>query len=273
MKEILLQKLKNKALQLDRNLKRQEILSIINEDEVKQYFKNISQISRILPYSFTKEELINILKNKTQKSGRVPNNIEMNFPQAIVFSNIFGSWDNALNEANLIFKEVSNDYLFNLIVETYKKLPIDSSFSKKYIKTILDQSTYKLICHRFGSWERALAKAGIKRKIVKKIKSQNLYIKRRIIDVKHKNKRKNENLLPNDIIFNEIINKVGDNKDKINIVLLIRLKSELQRIGGTNVINFRLLRNRYYAPSDTFYYSRFKKNWIQLLDLIENIDI
>ena len=56
---------------------------------------------KLLSTSYSKEELIQIIQQKYERLGRIPNNKEMKIPQAIVFIEKFGSWNNALKEANL----------------------------------------------------------------------------------------------------------------------------------------------------------------------------
>lgn len=100
-KQTLLFDLKNLALKLDRLPNKEEVFKIINEGELKTHFKGWGNLLKVLSTNYSKEELIQIIQQKYKRLGRTPNNTEMKIPQAIVFIDKFGSWNNAIKEAGL----------------------------------------------------------------------------------------------------------------------------------------------------------------------------
>lgn len=171
IKKELLNNMKPMAIKLDRGLTEKEALLFMTEEQFETHFKNKLHLLSSLCNSFTKEELIEILKNKTNKLGRSPYNIEMTFPQTITFINVFGSWENALKEAKLKFEEIPKDFKIEKPIKPYKtrfnKDNILNLIKEQYEKTgkiptfqsIKGVSTTTIIKY-FGSFSKALIEAG-----------------------------------------------------------------------------------------------------------------
>jgi len=82
----------------ERVLEKEELLKIYPEGVIKEYFGTYNKVEKVIIDSYTKDELIKILKKKQEKLGRTPSNKDMKFPKAIVFIDVFHSWQNALDE-------------------------------------------------------------------------------------------------------------------------------------------------------------------------------
>jgi polyhydroxyalkanoate synthesis regulator phasin len=79
-----------------------EVLELISEGEMKLYFRSYTGLCSYLESEYSKEELIKIIKNKAKKLGRSPVGKDMILPRAIIFIDMFGSWNNCLKAAGLI---------------------------------------------------------------------------------------------------------------------------------------------------------------------------
>lgn len=95
LKEDVIQNLKKICISKERLLEKEEIYQLYPEGLIKEYFGSYSNLTKVLENDYTKEELIDILKNKAEKLGRTPSNKDMKFPRAIVFIDKFGNWQNA----------------------------------------------------------------------------------------------------------------------------------------------------------------------------------
>ena len=97
-REKVIQNLKDLFADKERVLEKSEILDIYPEGIIKEYFGTYNKIEKAIINSYSKEELIQILKNKKERISRIPNNKDMVFPKAIVFIDKFGSWQNAIEK-------------------------------------------------------------------------------------------------------------------------------------------------------------------------------
>lgn len=97
-KEAVLQNLKNLFVDKERVLEKDEVLAIYPEGLIKEYFGSYNKLEKIVNTSYTKEDLVRILKKKKGKLGRIPSGRDMKFPRAIVFIDKFGSWQKAIDK-------------------------------------------------------------------------------------------------------------------------------------------------------------------------------
>ena len=101
-KEIIQKKIKQFAIDKNRLPTEEEVFKLISIGELKTYFKSLTGLNEFLESDYTKEELIEILKNKKNELNRLPTGKDMKIPRGIIFINQFGSWENAYKEAGLI---------------------------------------------------------------------------------------------------------------------------------------------------------------------------
>jgi hypothetical protein len=118
---------------------------------------------------YTKEELIDILKQKYKELGRIPKNTDFKYskPNTVTFQNTFGSWNNALIKA---FKNEVKEEKDCINVKSYNKDELIEILKEKYIelgrvpklhdfdKTNPCKNTF---ISRFGSWRKALIESGL----------------------------------------------------------------------------------------------------------------
>lgn len=97
-KENVINNLKNIFAIKERMLEKEEILQIYPEGLIKEYFGSYNKLEKSVINDYNKEDLVNILKNKKKKLGRIPESKDMRFPRAIVFIDKFGSWQKAIDE-------------------------------------------------------------------------------------------------------------------------------------------------------------------------------
>jgi len=105
---------------------------------------------------YTDDELLNMIKEKSKKLGRIPNINDMLYKSKIYER--FGTWENALTEAGFNKKDIyyrnkkyTNEDLLNILKEKYYK---QGKIPKTY-----DIKQYNVIVKRFGSFNEALKKA------------------------------------------------------------------------------------------------------------------
>ena len=117
---------------------------------------------------YSEERLINKLIQLKNKLGKTPTikNIrkEKNFPSYISYYTHFGSWNKALESANLLknfeYRSYSNEELLNFLIEFKTKngrSPKTNDFDKN--DNLPASITY---FKRFGSWNNALKLSGLK---------------------------------------------------------------------------------------------------------------
>lgn len=97
----ILNNLKNISIKNERIISDSEILKLYPKKIIDFYFNSIKNLGYLIRNEYTREELINILKDRAIKLKRVPSSTDMIIPQAIVFIREFDSWENALGEAGL----------------------------------------------------------------------------------------------------------------------------------------------------------------------------
>jgi hypothetical protein len=94
--------LKEFVIEYEKMPTQSEVLELISKGEMKLYFRSYTGLCSYLESEYSKEELIKILKNKAKKLGRPPVGKDMILPRAIIFIDMFGSWNNCLKAAGLI---------------------------------------------------------------------------------------------------------------------------------------------------------------------------
>jgi hypothetical protein len=97
-KEVIIENLKQITSDKERMLSKSEVYELYPEGVIKEYFGVYSKLEKIISNSFTKKDLIKILKKKEKQLGRMPINKDMKFPKAIVFIDAFGCWDEAIEK-------------------------------------------------------------------------------------------------------------------------------------------------------------------------------
>jgi hypothetical protein len=92
-----------KAKKHKRNLKASDFNAGIRNKIVKEYgsVSNALASLGLIPTKpeYTKEKLIEIIRNKAKELGKIPSANDMRKPSPTVFCKYFGSWNNALTEA------------------------------------------------------------------------------------------------------------------------------------------------------------------------------
>ncbi|HCL4455185.1 TPA: hypothetical protein N2D10_003212 [Clostridium botulinum] len=118
-----------------------------DDKELKKYNK-----------TYTKKDLLNMIKEKTKELGRIPSMTEFSHKHRIVKN--FGTWENALIEAGFSKEEIHNrnkkysdEDLLNIIKTKYLQLG--------KIPQTKDVKQYYSIIDRFDSWKNALEKADL----------------------------------------------------------------------------------------------------------------
>lgn len=114
---------------------------------------------------YTKEFLISELHRFVRENGRNPMASDMfpdnGYPSMTPYVNKFGSWNNALKDANLgnIRKEYTDKFLISEIhrfVKENERVPKSYEMSPKY-----GYPSSSMCAGRFGSWNKALQAAGL----------------------------------------------------------------------------------------------------------------
>lgn len=131
--------------------------------------------------TYTREQLLFYLNKFSHELKKTPTIKEMNskkeYPSASTYSKRFGSWNNALKEADLKLnvrqqytkKELSEN--LKLLAKELGRLPMSTDLKTK--KWTASYTTYK---KHFGSWNNALKSANLSKKIVQDLQS---YVKRK----------------------------------------------------------------------------------------------
>lgn len=78
-----------------------EIDNMLSEGELKSYFKSYSNLTRVLTYEYSENELKDMLRKKQEQLGRIPTNYDIHIPYPIVFIDKFGSWEKAVEESGI----------------------------------------------------------------------------------------------------------------------------------------------------------------------------
>lgn len=120
---------------------------------------------------YTQEELIKLLLEQKKQLKRIPNSREMK-PCFQVYSDAFGSWNNALKVAGLTPKRENNKYskedlikIIQDVAEKIGKTPTVDDIDSKIGRTVFS--------YKFGSWNNALIEAGFEPLQIRKRKSEN----------------------------------------------------------------------------------------------------
>ncbi|KLV18336.1 homing endonuclease associated repeat-containing protein [Bacillus anthracis] len=105
--------------------------------------------------NYTKEELIQIIRDKYERLGYVPRLYEIK--QAATITKVFGSWENALLEADLKSERYKSDE--ELLEEL---IQFGNKIGRKPRKVDCDKHKFPIgkYQRRFGSWNNALKLAG-----------------------------------------------------------------------------------------------------------------
>ena len=131
--------------------------------------------------TYTREQLLFYLNKFSHELKKTPTIKEMNskneYPSASTYSKRFGSWNNALKEADLKLnvrqqytkKELAEN--LRLLAKELGRLPKSKDLKTK--KWTASYTTYK---KHFGSWSEELKSANLSKKIVQDLKS---YVKRK----------------------------------------------------------------------------------------------
>ena len=111
------------------------------------------KVNYIRELKYTKEELLNIIKAKTEELGRTPNSIEI--PQASSIIRYFGSWNKALEAAGMKpnTRKYTKEELLDIIrakAEELGRVPYTREVSKA-----------TTIARVFGGWDKAIEAAEI----------------------------------------------------------------------------------------------------------------
>ncbi|ALL11628.1 hypothetical protein BTXL6_09950 [Bacillus thuringiensis] len=99
----------------------------------------------------TKEQYVELLKDYATKFGRVPDSNEIREARAII--NRFGSWNKALEAAELPVSKSKKEELIEIIQEKAREL--------KRVPKCTEIKRYSTIYRHFGSWDKALEAAEI----------------------------------------------------------------------------------------------------------------
>lgn len=103
---------------------------------------------------YTKEKLIEVLKNKAKKLRRIPKASDMTKPSHTTYVRFFGSWKNALE---ITFGEKEDKENINLLEEIKNK---GKQLNRRPKKTDFDSCIYSKILKKYGNFESALKLAG-----------------------------------------------------------------------------------------------------------------
>ena len=114
------------------SLKQQRIIKPTDEqlDDILTEFNSSTRFLNQLYYSFTKDELIDLIKTKEQELGKIPTKNQVGFPVQ-VFDNVFGSWELALNDAkkndtkHIVSFSGGKDSTAMLLMMVEREYPID----------------------------------------------------------------------------------------------------------------------------------------------------
>ena len=111
----------------------------------------------------TDQGLLKLLKTFSEKLGRTPSIREVDseayMPSVKAYRNHFGCWNNALKAAKLPLNYITDEDLLNNLKSLTKRLgrvPTALDARKENLSSV---TTYK---DRFGSWNNAIIKAGLK---------------------------------------------------------------------------------------------------------------
>ena len=116
---------------------------------------------------YTKEELIEKLKGIYIKNHRTPTQKyiqhQKNMPSPKIFIKAFGSWEQALNAADIPLNKYSRRYSKKELLENLRKLKqavhrVPHSTDLKNVEHLPSATTY---FRRFKSWEQALIDAKV----------------------------------------------------------------------------------------------------------------
>ncbi len=120
--------------------------------------------------TYSDEQLLNFLKkfneenNRTPSQGDFTNSKNTKYPSYMTYVKRFGSWNNALNKAELCINEhhhnnLSNEELLKYLIkfkEIYGRTPINDDFANNP-----DYPSYRTYMNTFGSWNKALELADL----------------------------------------------------------------------------------------------------------------
>lgn len=159
--------------------------------------------------SFSDEELLQQIRDKAKKLGRIPKITEVDFYEIIIER--FGKWTDALRSAGFDEKTIDNRYIRKYTISGKESKHGKSTSYVKYtdeelLQQIIDKyketgkipttyqvENYKNISRRFNGWENALLKAGFNDFQMKNYKIK--YTKKELL-YKIKEKSKELNRVP-----------------------------------------------------------------------------
>ena len=117
-------------------------------------------------YKYTKDELLEYLRQFLEENGRIPANDDFNnnpkYPSFKTYAKSFGSWNGALKMAGLqinIFTKIADSELLTYLEQFYKengRSPTRRDFSNNS-----RYPSYITYVNRFGSWNKGLKLVGL----------------------------------------------------------------------------------------------------------------
>lgn len=120
--------------------------------------------------AYTKEELIELIKKKKKELKRTPKYFEMDNIAYNTFKKYFGSWNNALKEAELKYNKIKNNYskeeLIKILRSTARRV------KRSPTRYDIESPTFTVFRNIFGSWNEALKAAKLKVKQTRECKSK-----------------------------------------------------------------------------------------------------
>lgn len=166
-KECLVEKIKQRANELGRPPKNTEMTNPSGRTYIRA-FGTWNEALRAAGYQpdypregFDRERLIAHLKDEAERLGRTPLASEMANPRGYIYMRVFGTWHKALEAAGLKpekssrRKAYTKEELIQKIQERAQELgraPNYNEVSRPYYSTYVKY---------FGSWEMAIAEAGL----------------------------------------------------------------------------------------------------------------
>lgn len=161
-KELLIQHLQ----ELGKELGRRPNLNDCNKPSSGTYYNHFESFKEALElsgydtsyYKYSKQELIRHILAKAEELGRTPTLHEVSYLKPI--RNQFGSYDDALRAAGLLpNRRQTNNEMISALKAYIDEKGYVPSFVECMKDRIIDPQNYH---YRFGNWNKALKKAGIK---------------------------------------------------------------------------------------------------------------
>lgn len=118
--------------------------------------------------NYTNEELIELLRDKARREGRIPTrksvNVDSNMPSITAYCSRFGSWNKTLEIAGLLAdRRLYCDYTDNELIDLLKaKAKRDGQMpTERSVNADSSLPSSRFYSKRFGSWNKALEVAGL----------------------------------------------------------------------------------------------------------------